>query len=96
MREYSSQELAGRWVLDHRGRPLGEVVGVVHHSNGRTSLLVHGGSWRSGVGVMVPIEDAVLDADDVHAAHPPQRVQHPGFLERIGEVMWPPVTSGDR
>jgi hypothetical protein len=96
MSECSADELAGRWVLDERGRPLGEVVGVVHHWNGRTSLLVHGGSWRSGVGMMVPVESAVFAGVDVHLDRPQPRDEHRRLLERIGEVMWPPMAAGDR
>jgi ribosomal 30S subunit maturation factor RimM len=96
MREYSSHDLAGRWVLDERGRPLGEVVGIVHHPNGRNSLLVHSGPWRGGVGMLVPIESGVLVEGDVGVERTAHADRHPRFLERIGEVMWPPAPAGDR
>ena len=96
MRAEDARATLGRWCLDERGRPLGEVVGIVHHPDGRTSLLVHGGSLWSGLGMMIAPEDAVLADDELHLTGRPQPRARNGLLDRIGEAMWPSPTATDR
>lgn len=93
MSEYSARDLAGRWVLDERGRPLGQLVGVVHHWNGRNSLLVECGSGRSRSGMMVSPDRAIIVGRDVHLRPPAPQPASAGLSERIGRLMWP---SGSR
>jgi hypothetical protein len=94
--QYSSPDLVGHWVLDRRGRPLGEVVGVVHHWNGSTSLLVQSGSGRSCTGLMVSPERTVVAEDGIQVHRPHQHHREPGLGERIGRAMWPSGTVSDR
>ncbi len=66
MAAYSARDLTGLWVFDACGRPVGEVVGIVHHWNDEVSALVHSGPWRSGTGRLVCLDGAVVDDDGVH------------------------------
>jgi hypothetical protein len=66
MRVHSSRDVVGRWVVDERGRVLGQVVGIVHHWDGQTSALLHSGSLLSGTGRLVSLDGAVIVDDLVH------------------------------
>jgi PRC-barrel domain protein len=60
MRVESARDVVGLWVFDEHGRVLGEVVGIVHHWDGRTSALLDGGGYHSGTGRLISLEGAVV------------------------------------
>ena len=61
-----ARDVVGLWVFDERGRVLGEVVGIVHHSDGSISALLDGGPGGSGTGRMVSLEGATVVDGAVH------------------------------
>ena len=73
MRVDSSEDIAGLWVFDERGRVLGEVIGIVHHWDGRTSALLHSGDLRSGTGRLVSLDGAAVVDGSVHLVGTPAR-----------------------
>jgi hypothetical protein len=67
-RVYSARDVVGLWVFDERGYVLGEVVGIVHHSDGSISALLDGGPRASGTGRTVSLEGATVVDGAVHLA----------------------------
>jgi hypothetical protein len=69
-------QLVGRRIVEEDGRPLGRIVGITHHWDGRASALVSGGRWPWSDGFLLDLDGAVLVDDDVHLrrAHPSRPV----------------------
>jgi hypothetical protein len=61
-----ARSVVGLWVFDEGGRVLGEVVGIVHHWDGRTSALLDGGNCLSRTGRVVSLEGAAVVDDCMH------------------------------